>query len=270
VADLLTSAQVAKLLGVTPMTVVRWTNAGRLRCEFTAGRHRRYRHADLEAFRRDAGLTTEAEGWVSLLRHPVAPSVVESKLLAEHARQGSWERVADALGEVLIEIGTLWCNGQLSVFEEHVASAQLARALNRLCEWFPRHSGAPRALLATPENEFHTLGLSLAELCLRAQAWETTWAGRSVPTAELVREVRKGGLRLLVLSASLAAVNARQLAKDVKSLERACEAAGTVLVLGGRGAWPKKCRTALRQDSFLELAGALPRLNERRAVTSKP
>lgn len=259
-AELLTSAQVAGLLGVTPMTVVRWTNSGRLHCELTAGGHRRYRHSDLEAFRRDAHLTTDAQGWVSVLRQPVAASVVESKLLAEQARLGGWEHLADALGAVLIEVGELWCQGKLSVLEEHLASAQLARGLERVCEWFPRRPGAPRALLATPENEFHTLGLSLAELCLRSQAWDTTWVGRSVPTAELVREVGRGGLRMVVLSASLAAKDSRALAQGVKALEQVCKATGTVLVIGGRGSWPKKHRTALAFDAFSDFAASLPRL----------
>ncbi len=45
---LLTPAQVARLLGVHPATIKRWSRTGKLPCVRTPGRHRRYRVADVE------------------------------------------------------------------------------------------------------------------------------------------------------------------------------------------------------------------------------
>lgn len=47
---LLTTAEVARLLGVSPATLERWRAAGRGPRYFRYGRTVRYRYADLEAF----------------------------------------------------------------------------------------------------------------------------------------------------------------------------------------------------------------------------
>lgn len=247
--ELLTSSQVAALLGVTPMTVVRWSDTGRLACEKTAGHHRRFRRDVVEALRR-SGHDSEPSAWVNLLRRSVAPAAVEAKLFEEHARLSSWARVADGLGRVLVELGEQWSWGKLSIFEEHVASAQLARGLGRVSEWLPRRPGAPRALLATPEGEQHTLGLSLAELCLREHAWDVVWAGSSTPMEDLLRELQQGGFALLVLSASPALRIGRTLRQQLKALEKACAKTGTELVLGGEGSWPPFSGPVRRFHSF--------------------
>ncbi len=249
-SELLTSSQVAALLGVTPMTVVRWSDNGLLPSERTPGHHRRFRRDAVEALRNQAGNVSDADAWVNLLRRPVAPAAVEAKLFEDHAQKSSWARVADGLGPVLERLGEQWCKGELTVFEEHVASAQLSRGLARISAWLPRRPNAPRALLATPDGEQHTLGLALAELCLREQAWETVWAGASVPTRELQRELGGGGFGVVVLSASRALRIKPALGEQIKAVEKACVQNGSELVLGGEAAWPALSSSVRRFHSF--------------------
>lgn len=47
--DLLTPAEVGKLLRVNPKTVTRWARAGKIQCIRTLGGHRRFRRADVQA-----------------------------------------------------------------------------------------------------------------------------------------------------------------------------------------------------------------------------
>ena len=44
---LLTSGEVAEILGVDPNTVINWANKGKLRAIRTPSGHRRYRHSEL-------------------------------------------------------------------------------------------------------------------------------------------------------------------------------------------------------------------------------
>src|SRR5262245_23614099 len=53
---LLTSGQVARLLGVGPSTVKRWTDRGELVCAKTAGSHRRFAASEVESFARRNGI----------------------------------------------------------------------------------------------------------------------------------------------------------------------------------------------------------------------
>jgi len=47
--EYLTPGDVARMLHVSPKTVVRWTTAGHLSCIVTLGGHRRFQRADVEA-----------------------------------------------------------------------------------------------------------------------------------------------------------------------------------------------------------------------------
>jgi len=135
-------------------------------------------------------------------------------------------------------LGERWARGETTVIEEHIASEKLARAVQRICETLPVDHRAPRALMAMAEGDDHTLGLLLAELCLREVGWATIWSGRRSPVSEIVTVVESGGFQMVALSASLASQEAVALAAQASEIARACRRAKVELVLGGSGAWP--------------------------------
>ena len=241
--DFMTSAEAARLLGVGPTSVKRWSDAGLLACVRTAGKHRRFRREEVERFQRAQGGSSgadagEVDAWVERLLAGAEPHTIVSALLSERGRLGSWWRTAELLGEVLVELGLRWQRGSISVLQEHLASEQLSRALARCCESIPVRSGAPRALLVSALSDEHTLGLQLAELCLRERNWNVLWAGRSVPEAELEQRIREGGCQLLGLSAAQNLQEREALEDLVRRFGPLCEEHGVALVLGGLGAWP--------------------------------
>ena len=268
--ELLTSAEVAALFGVTATTVKRWADAKLLKCEKTLGKHRRFARAEVERFKRAYEASPQAskvaeewvEDWLVFLRETRSPSAIEARLLQMHARLLRWDLVCDELGELVCEIGLRWSRGELSILEEHLMSERLSRALSRLAEWLPRSPDHPRALLAVPDSDEHTLGLALTELCFRERAWETLWLGQRTPLSSLPAEIARltPGLGAVALSASAVSQDAKRLAKDVTELEGACAARGVLLVLGGRGAWPERPVYARRIDTFSELGVVLDSL----------
>jgi len=236
----LTSAEVARILGVTPGSVKRWADQGILRCERTAGRHRRFERDEVERFlrgRRDVG-GGPVERWVEMLLDEPDVLALQAELLEERARQGAWWRVAGSLGPVLCEIGCRWEAGSVSILEEHLASERLARALARVAESLPTRPGAPRLLLVTAEGEDHTLGLSLAELCVREFGWHALWAGRVTPLAEVVAVVAAGGADAVAVSAS-PVCSAGDLLAQTERLGSICRAGDVALAFGGTGPWPQ-------------------------------
>ena len=186
---------------------------------------------------------------------------IVARLLAARADQGAWWRVADAVGPVLEELGKRWADEKISVLQEHVASERLARGLAWCAQNLAVAPEAPCGLLLTADGDDHTLGLSLAEICLREAGWSCRWAGRRTPSDEVEEVVRRGQVQMVALSASAGSTDPSKLSRQYRGLVEAARPRGVVLVLGGGGAWPEDPAYGHRLRSFRELSSLLSRLS---------
>jgi len=251
--DLLSTQEVARLAGVGPTAVKRWTDAGLLGCVRTVGGHRRFARSEVERFlgaHQSAGEPAGREPWVGALLDADEPRGLEALLLSERARTGAWHRVAALTGKALTEVGQLWSTGAVTIFEEHQVSERLARALHRITDGLPLAPQAPRALLICAEGDEHTLGLSLTELVLREAGWASVWTGRRTPLAELGPALVRSRARLLAVSASAGSSDAVALREQAAELGRIARVHGAALALGGSGAWPERPRHGVRFTDF--------------------
>lgn len=240
-SPLLTSTEVAERLDVTPSSVKRWASSGQLPCRITAGGHRRFARADVEAFARGRDVHSDAPPRDALVEALISDRpvwAIQSAIVERRASASSWYATADDLGRACSEIGACWARGELSILEEHRATERFTRALAACAETIVLSQSAPRALLATAEGDEHTLALHLAELCLREAGWNVEWCGRSSPGAEILARIERGGIGLVGLSASSHSRDARALEAQVRRLHGACRRVHAHLVLGGEGAWP--------------------------------
>jgi cobalamin-dependent methionine synthase I len=138
----------------------------------------------------------------------------------------------------------------VSVLDEHVASERISRALAHVAEALPVGERGPTCLLACADGDEHTLGLSLAEICLREAGWATVWAGRRTPVTDIVSAVERGSFDMVALSASSISTDPRALMRQAKLVTRACATRGIPLAVGGSGAWPAELSGAERFSSF--------------------
>ena len=245
---LLTSADVARRLGVSVSAVKRWADDGTLASERTAGGHRRFRSGEVERMRREACRREGPDAWDGWVRGLESGDVhaAFALLYGERSRLGSWFPVAERLGELLADIGARWFRGDLSVAREHVATSTLGRALLLVAEAMPVPPQAPRCLLACVEGDDHTLGLSLAEVCLREAGWRTEWIGRDTRRADVCERVGAHAVQMVGLSASVHSSDPRRLRAQARAIAQACRGAGIPLVLGGSGAWPESIPHGVR------------------------
>jgi len=252
--DLLTTVEAARIAGVGASSIKRWADQNILRCVRTAGGHRRFYREDIQAFLREHGdaLVGVATEWTDIVLRR-SQSELQGQLFRARDQLGSWHAVADALGVALAEIGMRWARGEITIIEEHIASEKLSRALERALEAVPFSAQDPRCVLATAENDEHTLGLSLVELCLREVGWGTVWSGSKTPTQDLAELARSGNIEMLAMSASPASTNAKQLAREAEELGAACREGGVLLTFGGSGAWPDEPLYGTRVHDLLTL-----------------
>ncbi len=265
---MLTTTEAAAAAAVAPSTIKRWADQGILPFSRTAGGPRRFERFAIERLLRGQPVSVSsgdpvATSWVRCLvdarRHEI-----DGRLLEARARLGSWWRVADELAVALAEMGNQWECGRLTVAEEHVASDALARALARVGDALPIRVDGPRCLLACAGEDEHTLGLSLAELCLRELGWTPLWLGRRTPVGEVVRLVSGAQVAMVALSASALLGDERALRAITDEVAAACEERGVALLLGGAGAWPSQPSYGVRATSFTAFHHYLAQQGDRR------
>ncbi len=132
---------------------------------------------------------------------------------------------------VLHRIGELWRAGEVSVGEEHFATALIRGRLLGLARGWGTGVG-PRALLACPEGEMHDLGLVAFGLLLRAHGWRVAFLGADTPTETVAASARRLRPALVVLALT-SPEPARALA------ERDPEPFAAPLVVAGSAATPE-------------------------------
>jgi excisionase family DNA binding protein len=259
--ELLTAPQVAKLLGVTATTVKRWEADGLLVGSLTPGGHHRFHRLQVEQYLQNQGNPADepSRKLVELMLAQEGPYALQGEMMYLRGRLGNWWRVADALGEALAELGRQWETGMRTVAEEHIATRRFEQALLACITSLPSPPSEPACLLATTQGDDHSLGLSLAKLCLHEAGWNSIWLGSPTPTDVLVEAIGTYRPAMVAVTASACSSDGEGLNVKYRQIANACRKYGAKLVLGGRGAWPEKPSYGNRVRTFADFEELLRR-----------
>lgn len=140
----------------------------------------------------------------------------------------------DVFQPALREIGRLWQENQLTVAEEHLATAITQSAMLRLYGGvdFPDDNG--RLLIAAcAETERHEIGIRMLCDFLDLEGWETVFLGSCVPIGSLVQMIRDRQPDVVALSASIAP-HLPQLRATIAAIRGTAGMAQPVILVGGR------------------------------------
>lgn len=139
----------------------------------------------------------------------------------------------DLVVPALTEVGRMWERGELSVAEEHLATALATRVVARSAGAAapPGGPGRPRILLACLAGEFHDVGIRLLSDVARESGWDAESLGANVPRESLVRFVAQRRPSALALSVSLAG-HVPEAARTIAEARAA--APGMTILVGGR------------------------------------
>jgi MerR family transcriptional regulator, light-induced transcriptional regulator len=90
------------------------------------------------------------------------------------------------------EIGRLWEDHQISVGQEHIASAIIERHMGELHTRFkPEHPKQKKLLLGCVDREYHRIGLRMLADFFEMDGWEVTYLGAAVPAEAFVQTVKE-------------------------------------------------------------------------------
>ena len=133
VKEIYSTHDVARICRVTPMTVIRWIEDGRLPAFKTAGGHRRIQRLDLEIFCRERGIPCDPLHVGRRRVLVIAVDAEERDALASAARGAGAEVVVDVAGDAL-EGGRMLATGRphLVIFDDRAAGADLRDVCERM------------------------------------------------------------------------------------------------------------------------------------------
>jgi len=244
---------------VSESTLKRWVDSGQLRAEKTAGGHRKIAVADALAFMRAHGHpapSAEALGLLAEATQPGATDVTSPDALADLLLQGETtvartvllneftrgRDLADMLDRLvaptMVRIGTLWADGTINVYQEHLATQRVWRILLELRGLLAAApADAPLAVGGAPEGDPYLLPTLMAELTLREMGWRTLSLGPDVPVASLAAAVARLRPRLVWVSLTSTQVRPAFFEGYDAFYEQAAEG-GTAVAIGGQGLTP--------------------------------
>jgi excisionase family DNA binding protein len=255
--DVLSTRQVAQLLGVGEATVKRWADAGEIDCFRTPGGHRKFRLRDLTAFVQtreyDASGPLPAplpagadqvgdiavEHFESAALHGDTAALV-AQLAAMCLRgYGLAELFDDVVAPALRRIGDRWAGSKLSVADEHVASQAVIDAIAR-AQPLAEPPGEPVrpdrgvAVVAAAAGEQHDIAARMAACLLRARGFEVLAPLAQTPARDLAELLVRSRASLLVLC-STAPADPRAVEEQVRLAAAAARQSGARVVVGGPG-----------------------------------
>jgi methanogenic corrinoid protein MtbC1 len=153
---------------------------------------------------------------------------------------------------VLHEVGTRWESGEISVAEEHFATALLRGRMLALGRNWGAGRG-PLAVLACPPSELHDLGLIAFGLLLRERGWRIVLFGADTPIGTIADTVATLRPDAVVLAA-VTPEPFEAVAEEIRSLAR-----GTSVLIGGEGAGTEMAERlgarALESDAVTAASG---------------
>lgn len=144
------------------------------------------------------------------------------------------------------EIGRLWQINQISIADEHVATAISQLALAQLYPYAERHATTHRRILVgCVEGELHDMGARMAADLLDLEGHDVIFLGASTPTDHLVNKVKAEEPDLVVLSITMT-FHVGALQSAVARI-RAEASPPPPIAAGGRAlAWCPEVRSSLR------------------------
>lgn len=106
-------------------------------------------------------------------------------------RFGVKESVIKIIYPFFKKVGLLWQINEMNPAQEHFATNLVKRKLLSIIDQLPVHTDShPEFLLFLPENEYHEIGLTVADYLIRSAAKKTIYLGANVPFTNVVESVK--------------------------------------------------------------------------------
>jgi DNA-binding transcriptional MerR regulator/methylmalonyl-CoA mutase cobalamin-binding subunit len=108
--------------------------------------------------------------------------------------------VLNVVAPLIREIGEQWHRGEISIAQEHMASAEVRHRLFAIGSHIASRNGARRLLITTPKGHVHELGAAMMMVVAARRGWAVTYLGPDLPAKEIAEAYRIGHADAIALS----------------------------------------------------------------------
>ncbi|MCF7823364.1 MAG: cobalamin-dependent protein [Candidatus Marinimicrobia bacterium] len=261
-AAMISSIDVAKILGVNVATIKRWTDSGKLDCVKTAGGHRKFLLRHLAAFamehekysqrlsllpidnREDLELSEQ------ILHADYGRLIPQTLELSLNCNQESLNTILsglymihqdlasiyeDLLTPVLRVIGEKWMDGKISVSQEHLASQTIRDGIVKLQNVVVKPEILKgKAFVLTLSEELHDIPAKMVQHLLELRGYQVLYSGQKTPAEDTVSVFESFHPDRVYLS-SIYAENISDAQSELKELIKLCADHKIDLYVGGSG-----------------------------------
>jgi len=260
---LLSSPEVARILGVNVATVKRWTDAGKLECVKTAGGHRKFSMKQLAAFakghekyaQRLSLVPLENEAKRQLSREileadfeALVPVILDRAMACEQSEvqvilnssymvhQDLAILYDDLITPVLHRIGSMWIDGEISISEEHLASQVIRDSIVRLQDVVNHAPDQGKSYVLTMSEELHDIAAKMTQHVLEQNGFKVLFSGPQNPvqdTENIFSSFKPD--RVYLSSTYIEKADIPHAQEELEELVRLCSVHGAKLFAGGSG-----------------------------------
>ncbi|MEP6756838.1 MAG: metalloregulator ArsR/SmtB family transcription factor [Chthonomonadales bacterium] len=143
----------------------------------------------------------------------------------------------DIMQRSLDEVGHWQANGNITVADEHLATAITDRLMARVSHFYPsKPSTGRRVILGSVAGNWHSIGLRMIADILNHNGWKAQYLGASVPTDAFVKLVRAKKPQVVIISC-MVEEHAAETAQLVRQLIEIRNSTGSDLRIGIGGYW---------------------------------
>ncbi|MFP4481488.1 MAG: B12-binding domain-containing protein [Thermovirgaceae bacterium] len=161
----------------------------------------------------------------------------------------------------MYSIGDLWEWDEISVAEEHLASAIVARVMASLYAWVLRSERRfGKAVVSAAPNEYHEIGARMVADLLERDGWNVEYLGSDIEPYSLLERVEQTQPFLLALSVAMP-FNLKQAQKIIGGIREKAATEKMRIMVGGQlfGRMPDLWKT-MGADGYAENAAEASKL----------
>lgn len=161
------------------------------------------------------------------------PGALEVLLKRNVARYGIITFIDSIAAPFLRAVGDRWHAGQLTVSQEHLATAVVQRVVTDTAPLLTGADGNPTIVIGTLEGERHANGALMAAATAASEGWRVIYLGADLPVSEIAETATRTRARAIGLSIVLVERKAPIIA-ELRQLVKVITP-GTEIFLGGAG-----------------------------------